>query len=149
MMSTVRRVGAAGLALGLCLGAVNGLPASADEGKQAPAPAVGGLLGAVDGGLLGGLVGALLHGEGGVFGHEGGVLAGDDQLDDVVDGLGASDDGLVSGSLEVVGAVGDVLGAPEVGGKDSFEEPSVGGGLLGGVLGGLLGGGTGLLGGVF
>jgi hypothetical protein len=46
-----------------------------------------------------------------------------------------------------------VLGAPEIGGEDSFEEPSVGGGLLGGVLGGLLGGllggGTGLLGGVF
>jgi hypothetical protein len=149
VVSTVRRVGAAGLALGLCLGAVNGLPASADEKTQAPAPAVGGLLGAVDGGLLDGLVGALLHGEGGVLGHEGGVLAGDDQLDDVVDGLAASDDGLLGGSLEVVGPVEDVLGAPEIGGNDSFEAPSVGGGLLGGVLGGLLGGGTGLLGGVF
>ena len=52
-----------------------------------PVPAVGGLLGLLDGGLLDGLVGGLLSGEGGVFGHEGGVLAGDDQLGDVVGGL--------------------------------------------------------------
>ena len=145
-MSTARRVGTAGLALGLGLGAVNSLPASADANVPAPAPPVGGLLGAVDGGLLGGLVSALLHGEGGIFGHEGGVLAGDDQLGDVFDGLaGSDDDNLIGGSLEVVGAVGEVLDAPEIGGEGSFAAPSVGGGLLGG----LLGGGTGLLGGVF
>jgi hypothetical protein len=147
--SKVRRGSAAGLALGLCLGALNSLPASAGTETGAAAPAVGGLLGALDGGLLDGALSALLHGEGGIFGHEGGVIAGDDQLGDVFGGLGATDDGLVGGSLEVVGSVGDVLGAPEIGGRDSFEAPSVGGGLLGGVLGGLLGGGTGLLGGVF
>src|SRR5207237_4385511 len=56
--STVRRVGAAGLALGLCLGAVSTLPALAKDTSgdtpeppgNAPAPVGGGLLGAVDGG---------------------------------------------------------------------------------------------------
>ena len=151
MTSTVRRVGVAGLALGLCLGAVSTLPASAETND--PVPAVGGLLGSVDGGLLGGLVGGLLQGEGGIFGHEGGVLAGDDELGDVVGGLAGSDDGVVGGGLEVVGAVGDVLEDPNIGGEGSFGGPSVGGGvlggLLGGILGGLLSGGTGLLGGVF
>jgi hypothetical protein len=141
----VRRVGAAGLALGLCLGAASAIPASA-------AP-LGGLLGGVDGGLLDGVVSGLLHGEGGIFGHEGGVLAGDDKLGDVVGGLGSDDDGFVGGGMEVVGAVQDVVGDPNIGGEGSFGGPVVGGGLLGGalggVLGGLLSGGTGLLGGVF
>ncbi len=151
MTSTVRRVGAAGLALGLCLGAASTIPAMATfipgdtpgpPGND-PVPAVGGLLGSVDGGLLGGLVGGLLHGEGGIFGHEGGVIAGDDQLGDVVGGLADSgDDGVVGGGLEVVGAVGDVLADPNIGGEGSFGGPSVGGGVLGGVLGGLLSGGT-------
>jgi hypothetical protein len=126
-MSTARRVVVAGVALGLGVGAVNSLPASA--GVNVPAPPVGGLLGAVDGGLLGGLLSALLHGEGGIFGHEGGVLAGDDQLGEVFDGLGSDNDNLVGGSLEVVGAVGEVLGAPDIGGQGSFAAPSVGGGL--------------------
>jgi hypothetical protein len=108
-------------------------------------PAVGGLLGLVDGGLLDGLVGGVLSGEGGVFGHEGGVLAGDDTLGEVVSGFGEAGEG----PLEVVGAVGDVLAEPKIGGEGSFAGPSVGDGLLGGVLGGLLGGGTGLLGGIF
>jgi hypothetical protein len=113
-----------------------------------PVPAVGGLLGLVDGGLLNGLVGGLLGGEGGVFGHEGGVLAGDDELGDVVGGL-AGEAG--DGPLEVVGAVSDVLAEPKIGGEGSFDGPSVGGGALGlgGILGGLLSTGTGLLGGVF
>jgi hypothetical protein len=127
------------------------IPASAST--DAPLPAVSGLLGGVDGGLLGGLVSGLLQGEGGIFGHEGGVLAGDDELGDVVEGLGSDDDGLVGGGLEVVGAVQDVVGDPNIGGEGSFGDPVVGGGLLGGalggVLGGLLSGGTGLLGGVF
>jgi hypothetical protein len=148
LASKVRRVSAAGLALGLCLGAAGTIPASASEG----APALG-FLGGVDGGLLGGLVGGLLHGEGGIFGHEGGVLAGDDQLGDVVGGLAADDDGLVGGALDIVGAAGDVAADPNIGGEGSFEGPTVGGGILGGalggVLGGLLSGGTGLLGGVF
>jgi hypothetical protein len=116
--STVRRVGAAGLALGLCLGAASTLPALADA--PTPAPAVGG------------------------------VLAGDDQLGDVFDGV-AGDDGLLGG-LSALGAVGDALADPKIGGDGSFGDPTVGGGLLGGVLGGVLGGllsgGTGLLGGV-
>jgi hypothetical protein len=149
LAAKVRRVGAAGLALGLCLGAVSTVSASAST----PLPAVGGLLGGVDGGLLGGLVSGLLHGEGGILGHEGGVLAGDDELGDVVEGLGSDDDGFVGGGLEVVGAVEDVLADPNIGGEGSFDGPAVGGGILGGalggVLGGLLSGGTGLLGGVF
>ncbi len=59
--------------------------------------------------------------------------------------------------MEIVGSVGDVLAAPNIGGEGSFGAPAVGGGALGrllggglgGVLGGLLSGGTGLLGGVF
>ena len=144
MIANVRRVGAVGLVLGLCLGAAGTMPASASDSV----PKLGALSG-VDGDLLGGLVGSLLHGEGGIFGHEGGVLAGDDQLGDVVGGLTAQDDGLVSGGLDIVGAVGDVVRDPNVGGDGSFGGPSVGGGVLGGVLGGLLSGGTGLLGGVF
>jgi hypothetical protein len=127
------------------------IPASAST--DAPLPAVSGLLGGIDGGLLDGLVGGLLHGEGGIFGHEGGVLAGDDKIGDVVEGLGSDNDGLVSGSLEVVGAVQDAVGEGNIGGEGSFGDPVVGGGLLGGafggVLGGLLSGGTGFLGGVF
>ena len=146
MTSTVRRVGAAGLVLGLCLGAASTLPAHADT----PAP-VGGLLGAVDGGLLGGLVGGLLHGQGGVFGPDGGVIAGDDQFGQVVDGL-AGGGGLLGG-LSALSAVGDTLANPKIGGDGSFGDPQVGGGPAGGVLGGLLGsllgGGAGLLGGVF
>ncbi|MCA1842907.1 MAG: hypothetical protein LC792_06885 [Actinobacteria bacterium] len=145
MASKVRRVGAAGLALGLCLGAASIIPAHADA-----AGPVDGLVGTVDGGLLNGLVGSLLHGEGGIFGHEGGVLAGDDQLGDVVAGFADSgDDGLLGGGLDIVGAVGDVVADPNVGGEGSFGGPAVGSGALGGVLGGLLSGGAGLLGGVF
>jgi len=147
MAMTVTRVGAAGLALGLCFGAMSMIPASASD---VPLPGVGGLLGAVDGGLLDGVVNGLLHGEGGIFGHEGGVLAGDDQLGDVVQGLGSGD--VVGGGADVVGAVSDTLDS-NIGGEDSFGGPRVGGGLLGGALGGVLGGllssGTGLLGGVF
>jgi len=147
MATTLKRVGAAGLALGLCFGAMSMIPASAST--DAPLP-VGSLLGAVDGGLLDGLVSGLLHGEGGIFGHEGGVLAGDDQLGDVVGGLGSGD--VLGGGLDVVGAVQDTLDS-NIGGEGSFEGPRVGGGVLGGalggVLGGLLSGGTGLLGGVF
>jgi trimeric autotransporter adhesin len=135
-----RRVGAVGLALGLGLGAVGSVPASASEGL----PVLGGLLGGADGGLLNGLVGSLLHGEGGIFGHEGGVLAGDDQLSDVVEGFGSEDDGFIGGGMEVVGAVQDVLGDANIGGEGSFG----GGSGVGGVLGGLLSNGTGLLGGV-
>jgi hypothetical protein len=148
MNSTVRRVGAAGLVLGLCLGAASTLPAHADS---APAPVGGALLGAVDGGLLGGLVGGLLQGQGGVFGPDGGVLAGDDQVGDVVSGL-AGDGGLLGG-LSALSAVGDSLANPQIGGDGSFGDPQVGGGpaggVVGGLLGGLLGGGAGLLGGVF
>jgi hypothetical protein len=144
MATTVRRVGAAGLVLGLCFGAVSMIPASASV--DAP---VSGLLGGVDGGLLGGLVSGLLQGEGGIFGHEGGVLAGDDELGDVVEGFGSEDDALLGGGLEIVGAVQDAVGEGNIGGEGSFAGPTVGGGVLGGVLGGLLGGGTGLLGGVF
>ena len=141
MASNAQRVAAAGLVLGLGLGAASTIPASASEGV----PGLGGLLGGVDGGVLGGLVNGLLHGEGGIFGHEGGVLAGDDELGDVVEGFG-SDDGFVGAGLEMVGAVEDVLSNPDIGGEGSFGDGS---GLLGGVLGGLLSGGTDLLGGVF
>lgn len=154
MTSRVRRAAAAGLVLGLGLGAASSVPASAVTGEL---PVVGGLVGGVDGGLLDGLVGSLLHGEGGVFGHEGGVIAGDDQLTDVVAGFGAEADGFVGGGLDIVDAVGDVVADPKIGGEDSLGDPAVGGGALGGVLGGglggilggLLSGGTGLLGGVF
>src|SRR5581483_7830938 len=96
--STVRRVGAAGLVLGLCLGAASTLPALADTSGPAPLPAVGGVLGAVDGGLLGGL--------GGVFGPDGGVLAGSNTVGDVVGGLaGGGGDGLLGG-LGALSAVG-------------------------------------------
>jgi hypothetical protein len=82
------------------------------------------------------------------------IVAGDDELGDVVGGFAASDDdSFVGGGMEVVGAVGDVLEDPNIGGEGSFDGPAVGGGILGGalggVLGGLLSGGTGLLGGVF
>jgi hypothetical protein len=117
---------------------------------------VSGLLGTVDGGLLGGLLSSLVSGEGGLLGHEGGVIAGDDKLGDVVGGF-AEESGGLFGAPEVVGAVSDVLADPNIGGEDSFGDPAVGGGALapvlggglGGVLGGLLSGGTGLLGGVF
>jgi hypothetical protein len=142
MASTVRRVGAAGLMVGLCLGAASAVPASAGTG--APAPAVGGVLGAVDGGLLGGLVGSLLHGQGGVFGPDGGVFAGTNTAGDVVQGLTGSGDNLLGG-LGALSAVGDALANPQIGGNGSFGSPSVGGGPVGGVVGGLLGGG-GLLG---
>ena len=148
MASTVRRVGAAGLALGLCLGAASALPALADS--SAPAPAVDGVLGAVDGGLLGGVVGSLLHGQGGVFGPDGGVLAGSNTLGDVVQGLTAGNDNLLGG-LGALSAVGDAVANPQIGGDGSFRDPSVGGGPVGGVLGGVLGGllsGGGLLGGI-
>ena len=129
------------------------LPALADGGspRPAPAPALGGVAGAVDGGLLGGLVGGLLHGQGGVFGPDGGVLAGSNTVGYVVQGLAAGDDSLLGG-LGAVSAVGDALANPQIGGDGSFRDPSVGGGpvggALGGVLGGLLSGGTGLLGGI-
>ena len=147
-MVSIRRVGAVGIALGLCLGATGSVPASANVTQ--------GVLGSVDGGLLGGLVSSLLSGEGGLLGHEGGVIAGDDQLGDVVGGFTEESDGLF-GAMDVVGAVGDSLADPNVGGEDSFGGSTIGGGVLGGVLGGglggvlggLLGGGTGLLGGVF
>ena len=136
------------MALGLCLGAASTIPASAGAAVPVQVPVVGGLLGLLDGGLLDGLVGGLLSGEGGVFGHEGGVLAGDDELGDVVGGL-AGEAG--DGPLEIVGGVGDVLAEPKIGGEGSFGGSSVGGGALGlgGILGGLLSTGTGLLGGVF
>ena len=152
MASSVRRVGAAGLILGLGLGGLGMLPAHADGAL--PLPAVGGVLGTVDGGLLGGLVGSLLSGQGGVFGPDGGVIAGDDQVGDVVGGLTAGDDSLLGG-LGAVSALGDVIANPQIGGDGSFGDPSVvlgpvGGALgLGGLLGGLLSNGTGLLGGVF
>ena len=153
LTSRIRRVGAAGLALGLCLGAASTIPAAAATEEL---PVVGGLLGSVDGGLLGGLVGGLLQGEGGVFGHEGGVIAGDDQLTDVVAGFSSGGE-VVGAAVDMVDAVGDVVADPNIGGEDSFDDPAVGGGALGGavggplggVLGGLLSGGTGLLGGVF
>jgi hypothetical protein len=116
------------------------------------APASASLLGGLDGNLLDGLVSGLLHGEGGILGHEGGVVAGDDQLTDVVEGFDSEDGEFVGGGLEVLGAVEDVLGDPNIGGDGSFGDPAVGrgplGGGLGGVLGGLLSNGTGLLGGV-
>jgi hypothetical protein len=131
---STRRVGAAGLVLGLCFGAFSTTPASAS------------LLG------LDTLVGSLLHGEGGIFGHEGGVIAGDDQLSDVL-GFDAEGGEVVGGGMEVVGAVEDVLGDPNIGGEGSFGDTVVGrgplvGGGIGGVLGGLLSNGVGLLGGV-
>jgi hypothetical protein len=132
---SARRVGAAGLALGLCLGLVNTIPASAS------------LLG------LDTLVSSLLHGEGGIFGHEGGVIAGDDQLSDVLGGFDSGDGEVIGGGMEVVGAVEGVLGDADIGGEGSFGDPVVGrgpvfGGGLGGVLGGLLNNGVGLLGGI-
>ncbi len=135
MATSTRRVGAAGLVLGLCLGAVNAIPASAS------------LLG------LDTVVSSLLHGEGGIFGHEGGVIAGDDQLGDVLGGFDSEDGELVGDGMEVVGAVQDVLGDPNIGGEGSFGDTVVGrgpvlGGGLGGVLGGLLSNGVGLLGGI-
>ena len=111
---------------------MNTIPASASTG-------LGDLLG------LGGLISGLLHGEGGIFGHEGGVIAGDDQLSDVLGGFDAADGEVVGGGFEVVGAVEDVIGGPSVGGEGSFGGGS---GALGGVLGGLLSNGAGLLGGV-
>ena len=127
--------------LGLCFGAASAAPASASL------PVLDGILGGGDGGLLGlgGIVNGLLNGEGGIFGHEGGVIAGDDTLGDVVEGFG-SEDGFVEGGEEILGAVTDVVRAPNIGGEGSFGGGS---GALGGVLGGLLSGGTGLLGGVF
>lgn len=151
-MASVRRFGAAGLVLGLCIGAASTVPASANITQ--PVHNVDRVIGTVDGGLLGGLVGGLLRGEGGLFGHEGGVLAGDDSLGDVVGGF-AEESGDFFGASDVVGAVGDVIADPNIGGEGSFDSPTIGsglpvvGGLLGGVLGGLLSGGTGLLGGVF
>ncbi len=135
MATSARRVGAAGLALGLCLGVVNAIPASAS------------LLG------LDTVVSSLLHGEGGIFGHEGGVIAGDDQLSDVLGGFDSEDGEVVGGGMEVVGAVEDVLGDANIGGEGSFGDSVVGrgpvlGGGVGGVLGGLLSNGVGLLGGV-
>jgi len=123
------------------------MPASAETSLPG-VPAVGGLLGMVDAALLGGLAGGFLGGEGGLFGHEGGVLAGDDTVADVVGGLAAE---AGDSPREVVGAVTDVLAEPRIGGEGSLGDPSVGGGPLGlgGILGGLLGGGAGLLGGVF
>jgi hypothetical protein len=148
--STVRRVGAAGVALGLCLGAASTLPARADSSAPTLAPAVNGVLGAVDGGLLGGLVGGLVQGQGGIFGPDGGVFAGTNNLGDVFNGLAG---GGVLGGLSAISAVGDALANPQIGGNGSLAAPSVGGGPVGGVLGGLLGsllsGGPGLLGGVF
>ena len=147
-MVSVRRVGAAGLALGLCIGAAGTVSASANITE--PVHNADRLVGTVDGGLLGGLIGGLLSGEGGLVGPEGGVLAGDDSLSDVVGGFAEE-----SGGLDLVGAVGDVVADPNIGGEDSFGGSTIGsglpvvGGLLGGVLGGLLSGGTGLLGGVF
>ena len=158
MASTVRRVGTAGLVVGLCLGAASAVPASAYSTVPSPVPAVNGLLGAVDGGLLGGLVGGLLQGQGGVFGPDGGVLAGSNTVGDVVQGLTGSGGDSLLGGLQAVGAVGDVLANPQIGGEGSFGSPSVGGGPVGGVVGGVLGGGllgsllsggTGLLGGIF
>ena len=158
MASTVRRVGVAGLALGLGLSAASTLPAFADSSAPTLAPAVDGVLGAVDGGLLGGLVGGLLQGQGGVFGPNGGVLAGSNTMGDVFDGLAGSGGDNLLGGLGALSAVGDALANPQIGGDGSFAAPSVGRGPVGGVLGGLLGGGllggllnggTGLLGGVF
>jgi hypothetical protein len=135
LATSTRRVGAAGLVLGLCLGAVNAIPASAS------------LLG------LDTVVSSLLNGEGGIFGHEGGVIAGDDQLSDVLGGFDSGDGEVVGGGMEVVGAVKDVLADPNIGGEGSFGGSVVGGGPVlgggvGGVLGGLLSNGVGLLGGV-
>jgi hypothetical protein len=154
MASGIRRVGAAGLALGLGLGAVSMIPAHADGAAPLPVPAVGGLLGTVDGGLLGGVVGSLLNGQGGVFGPDGGVIAGTNNLGDVVGGLTSGNDNLLGG-LGALSAVGDAVANPQIGGEGSFGDPTVGEGPvggalgLGGLLGGLLSGGTGLLGGVF
>ena len=127
--------------LGLCFGAASAVPASASV------PVLGDLLGGEGGVLgLGGIVNGLLNGEGGLLGHEGGVIAGDDTLGDVVEGFASEDDGFVEGGGEIVGAVTDVVSNPNIGGEGSFGG---GNGALGGVLGGLLSGGTGLLGGVF
>ena len=112
--------------LGLCLGAASTTPASAS------------LLG------LDTLVSSLLHGEGGIFGHEGGVIAGDDQLGDVIGGFDSEDGEVVGGGLEIVGDVGGFLD-DNIGGEGSFGGGS---GALGGVLGGLLSNGVGLHGGV-
>ena len=126
--------------LGLCFGAASAVPASASV------PVLGDLLGGEGGVLdLGGIVNGLLNGEGGLLGHEGGVIAGDDTIGDVVEGFGSEDDGFVEGGGEILGAVTDVVSAPRIGGEGSFGGGS---GALGGVLGGLLSGGTGLLGGV-
>ena len=133
MAISTRCVGAAGLVLGLCLGAISATPASAS------------LLG------LDTVVSSLLHGEGGIFGHEGGVIAGDDRLSDVL-GFDSAESELVGGGMEVVGAVESVLSDPQIGGEGSFGDSVVGrgplGGGIGGVLGGLLSNGVGLLGGV-
>lgn len=129
MATSTRRVGAAGLVLGLCLGVGHAIPASAS------------LLG------LDTLVSSLLHGEGGIFGHEGGVIAGDDQLSDVIEGFDSGDGEVIGGGLDVVGDVGGFLD-DNIGGDGSFGESRVGGGLLGGVLGGLLSNAPGLLGGI-
>jgi hypothetical protein len=99
------------------------------------------------------VVSSLLNGEGGIFGHEGGVIAGDDQLSDVLGGFDSGDGEVVGGGMEVVGAVKDVLADPNIGGEGSFGGSVVGGGPVlgggvGGVLGGLLSNGVGLLGGV-
>lgn len=131
---SARRVGAAGLVLGLCLGAISTTPASAS------------LLG------LDAVVSSLLHGEGGIFGHEGGVIAGDDQLSDVL-GFDSAEGELLGGGMEIVGAVESVVHDPNIGGEGSFDDSVVGrgpllGGGIGGVLGGLLSNGVGLLGGV-
>ena len=73
-------------------------------------------------------------------------------------GLTGSGGDSLLGGLQAVGAVGDVLANPQIGGEGSFGSPSVGGGPVGGVVGGVLGGGllgsllsggTGLLGGIF
>jgi len=140
-VTSKRRVAAAGLVLGLALGTAGTVPASASVGL----PILGGLLGGGDGGVLGGLIGGLLHGEGGVFGHEGGVLAGDDQLGEVIAGFDAEEDEFVGGGVEMVEAVQDVVSDANIGGEGSFGGGS---GALGGVLGGLLSNGVGLLGGV-
>lgn len=129
MAISARRVGAAGLALGLCLGLGTAIPASAS------------LLG------LDTLVSSLLVGEGGIFGHEGGVIAGDDQLSDVIAGFDSEKGEVIGGGLDVVGDVGSFLD-DNVGGEGSFGDSRVGGGILGGVLGGLLSNAPGLLGGI-
>ena len=93
------------------------------------------------------LVSSLLHGEGGIFGHEGGVIAGDDQLGDVIAGFDSEKGEVVGEGLDVVGDVSGFLD-DNIGGEGSFGDSRVGGGLLGGVLGGLLTDAPGLLGGI-